>query len=149
VKRLIIEYWTPVVIWLFVMFFFSTDAFSADHTSQFIVPFLSFLAPSMSSESLDFWHTAIRKLGHVSEYSILTALTYRSVKQDWSNLVHAGLRTLFCVVVAAALDEIHQHFTLFRTASPIDVGYDTLGAVWALWLITNYEARRLRPHTIL
>jgi len=103
----------------------------------------------MSSESLDFWHTAIRKMGHVSEYSILTALTYRSVKQDWSNLVYAGLRTFFCVVVAAALDEVHQHFTLFRTASPIDVGYDTLGAVWALWLITNYEARRLRPHTIL
>ena len=148
-KRLVIEYWTPVVFWLFVMFFFSTDAFSSDHTSQIIVPFLNLLAPSMSSESLDFWHTAIRKLGHVTEYSVLAALTYRSLKQDCSGLINAGLRTMFCVVMAASLDELHQYFTLFRTASPIDVGYDCLGAVSALWLITKYEARRLRPYTVL
>jgi VanZ family protein len=149
VKRFVIEYYVPLVLWLLLIFFFSTDTFSSGETSRIIVPLLRLLAGSLSSETLDFWHAVIRKLGHITEYFVLAFLTYRSVKHKNPNTVNANMRTFGCVVFAAAFDELHQRFTVFRTASPIDVGYDCFGAVWALWLIATYETRRLRTRTIL
>ena len=148
-KRLAIEYWTPLVLWLAVMFFFSTDRFAADNTSRIIIPLLNLFFPSLSPPGLEFWHGFIRKLGHIAGYFILAVLTYRSVKEERPDLIQAKLRSFSFVICAATLDEIHQRFTLFRTASPIDVGYDCLGAVWALWLMSTYETRSLRTHSIL
>jgi VanZ family protein len=149
VKRLVIEYWTPLVLWLVVMFFFSTDAFASGETTRLIVPVLTFFFPSSSPSQLQFWHGVIRKLGHITEYFVLAVFAYRSLTQDQPDRTYAKLRALSLVAVAAAFDEVHQHFTLYRTASPIDVGYDCLGAVWALWLISAYETRRIRTHSVL
>ena len=148
-KRLVIEYWTPLILWLVVIFCFSTDSFAAGETSRIIVPLLRFFFPSLTLQELDFWHGLIRKLGHISEYFVLAVFTYRSLKQEPLNITQAKLRTLSFVVLAATFDELHQRFTLFRTASPIDVGYDCLGAVSALWFITAYETWRLRTHSLL
>ena len=148
-KRLVIEYWTPLVLWLIVIFFFSTDAFASEETSKIIVPLLKFSFPSLSTGQLDFWHLVIRKLGHMTEYFILAGFTYRSLRQEQPDFSEDKLRTLGVVAIAAVVDELHQGSTSFRTASVIDVGYDCLGAVWALWLITAYEARRLRTHSVL
>ena len=131
------------------MFFFSTDAFSSNQTSRIIIPILTFFFPDLSLHQLDLWHGVIRKLAHITEYFILTLFTYRSIRYDETDPVQAKLRTMTFVVLAASLDEIHQRFTAFRTPSPVDVGYDCLGAVWALWLITTYEIRHLRPHSFL
>jgi VanZ family protein len=149
VKNLIIEYWAPLVVWLVTIFFLSTDAFSALETSRIIVPILVFFFPHSSTGQLEFWHSVIRKLAHITEYFILAILVYRSLKHEQPDLVQAKLRTIVFVVFAATFDELHQRFTVSRGASPIDVGYDCLGAVWALWLITTYETRRLRSHPIL
>ena len=148
-KRLVIEYWTPLVLWLVLIFLFSTDTFAASETSGIIIPVLKFCFPSLSVQDLDFWHGVIRKLGHIAEYFVLAVFTYRSLRQDGPDLAQAKLRTLSCAVFAASLDELHQRFTFFRTASPLDVGYDCLGAVSALVLITAYEAWRLRSHSVL
>lgn len=148
-KKLALEYWAPLVVWLLTIFFFSTDLFSASETSRIIVPILMFFFPGLSPQGLDLWHGVIRKFGHITEYFILAVFTYRSLKHEDPDLVQAKLRTIIFVVFAAMLDEIHQRFTAFRTPSPVDVGYDCLGAVWALWLITTYETRRLRTHPIL
>ena len=148
-KKLVTEYWAPLLVWLVTMFFFSTDAFSSNQTSRIIIPILTFLFPGLSPHQLDLWHVVIRKLAHITEYFILTLFTYRSLKYDRTDPVQAKLWTMTFVVLAASLDEIHQRFTAFRAPSPIDVGYDCLGAVWALWLITSYETWRLRPHSFL
>ena len=148
-KKLVLEYWAPLLIWIVTMFFFSTDAFSSNQTSRIIVPILTFFFPGLSPDQLDLWHGVIRKLAHITEYFILALFTYRSIKYGQTDLAEARLRTMTFVVLAASLDEIHQRFTAFRTPSPVDVGYDCLGAVWALWLITTYEIRRLRPHSFL
>jgi VanZ family protein len=149
VKKLVFEYWTPLLLWLVIIFFFSTDTFASGQTSRIIVPMLLFFFPGLSPHEIDVWHGVIRKFGHVSEYFILAVFTYRSLKYEEPDLVQAKLRTIAFVVFAALLDELHQRFTAFRTPSPIDVGYDCLGAVWALWLITTYETRRLRTHSVL
>ena len=148
-KRLVIEYWTPLILWLVVIFYFSTDSFAAGETSRIIVPLLRFFFPSLAPQELDFWHGVIRKFGHISEYFVLAVFTYRSLKQEPVNITQAKLRTLSFVVLAASFDELHQRFTFFRTASPIDVGYDCFGAVSALWLITAYETWRLRTYPVL
>jgi VanZ family protein len=131
------------------MFFFSTDVFSSSQTSRIILPILTFFFPGLSPDQLDLWHGVIRKLAHITEYFILALFTYRSIRYDETDPAQAKLRTMTFVVLAASLDEIHQRFTAFRTPSPVDVGYDCLGAVGALWLITTYEIRHLRPHSFL
>lgn len=151
-KRLAIETWLPVLLWLCVIFLLSTDAFAAGRTAGIIISLLRFFFPGISLEDFNLWHSAIRKSGHITEYFVLAVLTYRSLKQESFDLTTrtvTKLHTLFLVVLAATFDEIHQGFTLFRTASPIDVGYDSLGAVWALRLITTYETRRLRTYPVL
>ena len=143
------EYQLPVLVWLMTMFFFSTDAFSANETSRFIVPALTFFFPALSHDQIDFWHIVIRKCGHVSEYFILTMLAYRSFRYEEFDTPVTKLRTMTFVLMAALLDEWHQSFTASRGASIVDVGYDCVGGVLALWLITTYETWRLRSHSIL
>ncbi|HLH30192.1 MAG TPA: VanZ family protein [Terriglobia bacterium] len=148
-KKLVLEYWAPLLVWIVTIFVFSTDAFSSNETSKIIVPILAFFFPGLGPQELDVWHGVIRKLGHITEYFILAVFTYRSIRADQPDLAQAKLRTITFVVLAASFDEIHQRFTAFRTPSPVDVGYDCLGAVWALWLITSYENWRLRSHPVL
>lgn len=148
-KTLILEYWLPLVVWLITIFFFSTDAFSGSETSRLIVPLLMFFFPGLSPHEIDVWHGVIRKFGHVTEYFILAVFAYRSLKYDRSDLIHAKLLTGIFVFASAIFDEYHQSLTLTRGASIVDVGYDCLGAVWALWIITTYESRRLHSHTVL
>jgi len=150
VKRLLIQYWLPLILWLTVIFFFSTDAFSADKTGGIIIPILKFLFPSLTIRELSFWHGVIRKLGHITEYFILAVFAYRSLRRVRpADLMQAKLRTIGFVFAAAVFDELHQRATLFRTASPMDVGYDCFGAVFALSVITVYEAWRLRTRSVL
>jgi VanZ family protein len=149
VKRLVVEYWTPLILWLFTMFFFSTDQFSTGQTSKVIVPILMFFFPSASSHQLHIWHEFIRKFSHISEYFILAFLTYRIVQQEQQDLIKPKVVTILVVLLAAMFDELHQRFTASRNSSLIDVGYDCLGAVWALCFIASYEIRRLRTHSIL
>ena len=148
-KRLATEYWLPLLVWLIVIFFFSTDSFAAKKTAGLIYSVLRFIAPDLPQADLEFWHGVIRKCGHMSEYFILAIFTHRSLREDQPDLTGIKLRTMCFALIAAAFDEYHQSLTLFRTASPVDVGYDCLGAVWALWLITTNETRRLRTHSFL
>lgn len=147
-KKLAFEYWAPVVVWLGAMFLLSTDALSSQDTSEFFLPFLHFWFPSASHHQLDLMHHVIRKLAHVTNYSILTLLAYRTIRYEEAP-TPAKVRTMAFVVVAALLDEFHQSFTSFRTPSLGDVGYDSLGALFVLSLINAYEAWRLRAHTVL
>src|SRR5215467_5971693 len=139
----------PLILWLVVIFIFSTDAFASAETSRVITPALQVLFPWLSTEQLEFWHAVLRKLCHITEYFVLAVLTYRVLKQYKSDLIQAKLRTLSFAVFAGTFDELHQRFTLFRTASPVDIGYDCLGALVALLLITTYEYRRLPTHSLL
>jgi VanZ family protein len=149
VKKILVEYWAPIVIWLLTMFFFSTDMFSSAETSKIVVPVLAFFFPGLSHQQLELWHGVVRKCAHITEYFILTVFTYRGLRHDDPDVVQGKLRIIVFVLFVAIFDELHQRLTASRTASPVDVGYDCLGAVWALWLITNYENRRLRTHSVL
>jgi VanZ family protein len=149
VKKLALEYWVPLLLWILVIYNFSTDAFSSSETSRVIIPILRFFFPHLTPQELILWHGVIRKLAHITEYFILTLFVYRSLKHEQLDLVQVKVTTITFVLLAASLDELHQRFTAFRTPSPVDVAYDCFGAVCALWLITTYETWRLRTRSVL
>lgn len=145
-RVLVLEYWAPLVFWVSLTYLFSSDAFSAGETSRVLGPILTFLFPWMSDDEISFVHVAIRKLGHVSEFFIMAVLARRAL-----GIINRGTRAVFFsgvfVLSAAALDEFHQMLTMYRGASPVDVGYDCLGGLMGIWLIERIERRRTPART--
>jgi len=128
--------WLPVVCWMVVIFFLSTDSFSAEHTSRIIEPILRWLRPGISQEGINRVHFLIRKSAHLSEYAILAVLLCRAVEQSrkdsgyWKSvLIALAVATLY-----AASDEFHQSFVPSRTASIRDVMIDSCGAMIGLFI---------------
>ena len=131
---------------MLLIFIASTDLMSAQHTSRFIGPFLLWLNPEISAETIRAVQFAIRKAAHVTEYAILAAW--------WLRALHGGIRmltirhallALAMASVYAALDEYHQSFVASRTGSPIDVLIDASGALLGIvicWLIARRKPTR-------
>ena len=116
-----IKAWGPVVCWMALMFFGSTDMMSADHTSRFLTPFLRWLDPQISWRTIAQVHFFVRKAAHVTEYAILTGLIFRALRWSIRGLWRrrpacAGSGSALC-----AADEFHQSFVPSRTSSARDV----------------------------
>ncbi len=127
--RAFLRYWLPVLAWMLVIFVASTDLMSAQHTSRFIGPFLRWLIPDISLETIAAVQFAVRKAAHVTEYGILAFLVSRALHAGsgvflWRN----GVIALGVAAGYAALDEYHQSFVASRTGSPRDVLIDAAGA---------------------
>jgi VanZ family protein len=119
----------------------STDVLAASETSRFIGPLLRWLFPDASPDTLELMHAAIRKAGHVAEFAVLALLWCRAL--SWDELAwrrRAAARALLFTVVFAILDETHQAFESARSASVVDVGWDSLGAILGIlgrWAIVK------------
>jgi VanZ family protein len=125
-----LRWWWPALVWAALIFNFSTDAFSGEHTSRIIVPVLHWLFPGAGADTLEVMHLFIRKSAHVFEYFLFGLLLVRAVRGErrgWR------LQWAMAAVVAAAgwagLDELHQAFVPSRGPSMIDVLIDTCGAI--------------------
>ena len=116
-----------------VIFVFSTDIFSAGNTAGAFAPLMRWLFPGISEGSIDFWHFVVRKTGHVSEYFVLAVLACRAFRK-------AGISLAFAVAFALS-DEFHQTFTVSRTGSLVDVGYDAAGAFTAFCMLRWWGSR--------
>src|SRR4029453_18853657 len=133
--RTFLKYWLPVFIWFGVIFASSTDIFSAEHTSRYLVPFLRWLDPQISISTIAMIHFALRKLAHLTEYAVLAALLWRALRRGTK--LRARMSTLFvgvwvtCAIFAVS-DEFHQSFVASRSMSPLDVMIDISGAAVGL-----------------
>jgi VanZ family protein len=147
--RSFLKYWLPPFIWLGVIFVGSTDVMSAEQTSRFVVPFLRWLKPDISIETLVFIHFLIRKLGHLTEYAILAMLLWRGVYRGMNLRMKISVLFLLAWLAAAifaATDEFHQSFVPSRTASPIDMMIDIRGAMIGLIICMMFAAQgRSKP----
>jgi len=143
--RFFLKYWLPLLIWLCVIFVGSTDLMSAEQTSRFLVPFLRWLKPDISTGALAQVHFFVRKLGHISEYAILAILLWRALRSGTNLRIKRSL--LFVAVwlacgIFAAGDEFHQSFVPSRTASLLDVMIDLSGAFIGLAICFGFVRRR-------
>ena len=143
--RSFLKYRLPLLIWLCVIFVGSTDLMSAEQTSRFLVPFLRWLKPDISTGALAQVHFFVRKLGHISEYAILAILLWRALRSGTNLRIKMSL--LFVAVwlacgIFAAGDEFHQSFVPSRTASLLDVMIDLSGAFIGLAICFGFVRRR-------
>ena len=96
---------------------------------------LIFVLSGQPSDNVDraWWDVLLRKLAHVTEYAVLTALWWRAMRS-------LGVRRPILVAIAislgyAATDEYHQTFIEGRHGTPVDVLVDSIGMTIAALLI--------------
>jgi VanZ family protein len=135
-----------------VIFWFSTDTFSAAHTGSILEPILRHLYPPITETQIDITHFLVRKTAHFFSYALLALLLVRAmragseVRWRWSWAVASFL----IVAVYAVFDEYHQSFTRERTPSIYDSLLDMTGGLFALsarWVGSSQSARARRPAT--
>jgi VanZ family protein len=130
-----LKYWLPVLIWLGIIFVGSTNVLSAEQTSRFLVPFLRWLRPEISDDTLAQIHLFVRKLGHVSEYAIFAMLLWRALRSGANLRMKMSILFFSAWIVCAlfaASDEFHQSFVPSRTPSLRDAIIDICGATIGL-----------------
>lgn len=81
-----------------------------------------------------------RKLVHAAEYALLCALWWRALRPAVPPRV-ALVASLAVSIAYAVSDEIHQSFVPGRTATPIDVSIDAVGAGLAALIVRRRQRR--------
>jgi VanZ family protein len=134
--RRFITHWLPLLFWMVVIFGASTGLGSPEHTSLFVRPFLLWLNPHMSEETIELVHHCVRKTAHAVEYAVLGFLIWRVVRSSAAMALHPPARhfrlALLLAALYAATDEAHQLFVPTRNAAVADVLLDTCGAAFGL-----------------
>jgi VanZ family protein len=106
---------------------------------------LDFFRIDVASRTFLILHFSFRKLGHITEYAILSCLIYISLHGGRQLAWHT--RTAIWCVLAAGLysltDEFHQLFVPGRTGSLMDCGIDAAGA--SLGMLVIYGTERFFP----
>ncbi len=133
-----------MLLWAAVIFGFSTDTFSSDHTQTVVVEILHVLLPHAPAPTLLTLHDFVRKCAHFGNYFVFGLLLFRAIRmpeKGWA------WRWAFLAVLIAALyassDEIHQMFVPSREASIWDALLDTGSAAvaqWVAWLATRHQS---------
>ena len=146
-----LKYWLPVVGWLVVTFIGSTNVMSVQNTSRFIVPFLLWLKPGMTEQTVWVIIVFMRHCAHAGEYAVLALLMWRALR--WGTSLSMRMPTLYGVVLLgcalfAASDEFHQTFVKSRTPTVRDVVLDTGGASLGLLIAASFGNRRPRNRRI-
>jgi uncharacterized protein YfiM (DUF2279 family) len=140
-----VKYWGPVVAWLVVIAVASGDLMSAEHTSRFVGPFLRWIKPDVSVETIALIQFCVRKAAHLTEYAILAALWCRAIfsgtNLKWTKPMLFMSAWMVCVLVAAS-DEFHQSFVQSRGASLWDVAIDSAGAIFGLLIYSRFARRK-------
>ena len=149
--RLFVKSWLPVLIWMAVIFSFSTDSHSYQHSSRILEPLLRWLFPHLSASGAEAANHVFRKCCHVGEYAILGLLVFRALGMSRNPLPSWSwprmLGTVLIVFLYASTDEFHQRFVPTRTPMVSDVFIDTAGAMLgllALWLFQHWRVLKTR-----
>jgi VanZ family protein len=112
--------WLAVAVWMGVIFALSAT-------------------PSLASPFEPFFDFILRKLAHMGEYGILTALLFSALRIHITCEGRALLIAVLVAVLYAFSDEWHQTFVPGREGSLRDVAIDALGVVGAsLWFVRTY-----------
>jgi VanZ family protein len=137
--------WVPVMIALAVIARESTNAFSSENTSMWIRKGFEAIFGAVSDERWPEKHHAIRKTGHFLGYGSLCLAWLRGWMLTWvvplRSLSTATWRgycvamAIFCTMLTASFDELHQSFLPSRTGLVTDVWLDTTGASTLVLLV--------------
>jgi VanZ family protein len=139
-KRKII-YWLPIIIWMIVIFMFSSqNGNQSEHNNRFVIDLLKHLGINLDTALKNNSNFIVRKCAHMTEYFILYILVFRALSQEIS-YSKALICSLVIVSAYASTDEFHQSFIPGRGPSVRDVMIDTCGGIIAL-LVTMFLKRK-------
>jgi VanZ family protein len=131
-----VRYWLPPLAWMAVIWGFSTDMGSADHTGGIVAWIVTTLWPWATPADVELAHGLVRKLGHLGEYAILAALWFRALRAERRRpSIACALAALGISVAWAITDEVHQIFVPSRTPAALDVLIDSMGALGAVVML--------------
>ncbi|MEC4678018.1 MAG: VanZ family protein [Nitrospirota bacterium] len=125
----------PPIAWMGVMFVFSSDLGSMNHTRSLFDPLIRFFVPGISAEGLHLFQLILRKSAHLFEYAVLSVLWCIALNTETQRRFSPVFLALCIAIFYAGLDELHQGFVKSRTGSVTDVGIDALGAVIGVLLL--------------
>lgn len=136
-----ISRYLPLLLWMAFISFASTGNFSAGNTSRIIGPFVLWLFPNTTPETLLVIHGMTRKLAHFVEYALLGILAARAFRGSPGPALRARwfLISLAVVVVYALIDEYHQSFVPSRTGTIYDSLIDIAGGLAALLVVKSRD----------
>lgn len=149
----------------------STTALSGAHTGRWILAVARLLSIHVSANQLEIANFALRKLGHVTGYAMLSFLAFRAMRgtflflkfgfAGWRSshayepLRRMGQRALWqwpwavvgfaVAAITAIADELHQMYLPGRTGTPRDMLIDITAALAAqilTYLTARWIARR-------
>ena len=141
-RERIIRY-APLLIWIGVIFFLSSNNGSMSETSLFIGPLLHYLFPNAPEATIQAYHGFIRKCAHFSVYFVLAVLAIRALRPMSSLWKFAA--AIAVVAIIASLDEFNQSFEASRTSSAWDVALDSGGGLTGIGLATFLYQRLAKP----
>lgn len=123
--------YAPLVLWIGVIFLFSSSQGSMTKTSGFIRPLLEFIFPGITEENQLIYHQYIRKTAHFVEYAVLG---FWSSRAFWSSTIEKlrkfwWLAAFILIFITASVDEYNQSFNPSRTGSIYDVFVDLSGGL--------------------
>ena len=136
--------YAPLFLWIGVVLYASTSAGAMSNTSLVIRPLLHFLFPGTPEETITIYHAFIRKLAHLTEYSILafwaSAALWKSSKPNLRSYWY--LFAFLIVAAVASIDEYNQSFDPLRTSSIYDVLLDCAGGAVMIMLCLLYKSKK-------
>ncbi|MBI4153565.1 VanZ family protein [Candidatus Woesebacteria bacterium] len=113
-----LRFWMPPTLWAVVIFLFST-------------------LPTVKTFEFYWWDFTIKKSAHIIEYGIFSLLLYRAFINTGVDRKKAAIYSILISVLYGLTDEYHQGFTPGREPKLRDVGFDTIGAILAIYSIWN------------
>jgi len=135
--------WVVTVAWAGTISVLSTGAYSSSVTGLLLAQLLFSLHIHLAPHTFATVHFFIRKLAHCTEYAVFALLLYHSFEprhpERWDN--RGALSAVIIAGLFSLTDEYHQSFVPGRTASLVDCGIDTAGAL--LGMVLLYAGRRL------
>jgi VanZ family protein len=121
----------PAIIrWLFVVLWMSA-MFALSSIPSLHIPF---------AHSYDF---VLRKVAHIGEYAVLTAVLWWALQRYTGSRVWAWLLAALAAVLYGVSDEWHQSWIAGRSGSLRDVGIDALGIAVSYALVRRQPSQRM------
>jgi VanZ family protein len=130
-------WWLPAIAWAGVIFFMSTKTFGSSFSARLLAEILALVHLQVAPHTFALLNHLLRKLGHLTEYSIFAIFLYHAVgdgdREAWN-----PRKALTCIVLAglySLTDEFHQRFVPGRGPSIVDCGIDTIGALLGMVIL--------------
>lgn len=117
--------WIYLIIWLIIIFIFSSQANSGDITHNIIEDIIV----TNNNSIINTINFIIRKLAHLTEYFILACLTISLLKEYTKKQKIIIITTIIFCFLYALTDEYHQSLVPGRSPLLTDVLIDTTGAI--------------------